>query len=192
MNHKSGIPKQFLTIGGIPVIIHTLKIFESHHKIDKILVVCLESYIPKLQAEISKYQISKIAEIIPGGVSGQESIFLGLQCAKKYSKNPRDIVLIHDGVRPLITHEEITQNLACVEQHGNAISASKTYETIALKGEAGEIQTIFDREECMVAKAPQSFILEEILRIHHRAKRKSEASLIRLLWQTSMESHCIL
>ncbi|WP_416825116.1 IspD/TarI family cytidylyltransferase, partial [Helicobacter ganmani] len=142
MNHKSGIPKQFLTIGGIPVIIHTLKIFESHHKIDKILVVCLESYIPKLQAEISKYQISKIAEIIPGGVSGQESIFLGLQCAKKYSKNPRDIVLIHDGVRPLITHEEITQNLACVEQHGNAISASKTYETIALKGEAGEIQTI--------------------------------------------------
>jgi len=175
MNHKSGIPKQFLTIGGIPVIIHTLKIFESHHKIDKILVVCLESYIPKLQAEISKYQISKIAEIIPGGVSGQESIFLGLQCAKKYSKNPRDIVLIHDGVRPLITHEEITQNLACVEQHGNAISASKTYETIALKGEAGEIQTIFDREECMVAKAPQSFILEEILRVHHRAKKEKRS-----------------
>lgn len=87
MNHKSGIPKQFLTIGGIPVIIHTLKIFESHHKIDKILVVCLESYIPKLQAEISKYQISKIAEIIPGGVSGQESIFWDCNVPKILQKS---------------------------------------------------------------------------------------------------------
>lgn len=175
MNHKSGIPKQFLTISGIPIIIHTLKIFENHQEINKIIVVCLESYIQQLQIEISKYQISKIVEIIPGGESGQESIFWGLQCAKKHSKDKKDIVLIHDGVRPLVTLEEISNNIAAVRRYGNAISASKTYETIALKGKKSEIETIFDREECMVAKAPQSFILEEILKIHCRAKEEKRS-----------------
>ncbi|MDE5603599.1 MAG: 2-C-methyl-D-erythritol 4-phosphate cytidylyltransferase, partial [Helicobacter sp.] len=129
-------------------------------------------YIPKLQIDISNYKITKVAEIIPGGKSGQESIFLGLQCAKKYSVDKKDIVLIHDGVRPLVTLEEISKNLAIARKYGNAISASKTYETIALKGEKSEIKKVFNREECMVAKAPQSFVLEEIWEIHNRAKEE--------------------
>ncbi|MDE5591676.1 MAG: 2-C-methyl-D-erythritol 4-phosphate cytidylyltransferase, partial [Helicobacter sp.] len=118
-----------------------LRLFQNHEKINKIIVVCLESYLQKLQMELLKYQITKVVEVVPGGRSGQESIFLGLQCAKKYSKDKKDIVLIHDGVRPLITVEEISNNLACVEQNGNAISASKTYETIALKAEGDKIKT---------------------------------------------------
>lgn len=175
MNNKSGIPKQFLNIDGVPVIIHTLRIFQNHSKIHKIIVVCLQSYIPKLQIDISTYQITKVVEIIPGGKSGQESIFLGLQCAKRHSVNKKDIVLIHDGVRPLVTLEEISKNLATARKYGNAISASKTYETIALKAEKNKIKSVFDRETCMVAKAPQSFILEEIWEIHNRAKEEQRS-----------------
>lgn len=118
MNTKSR-PKQFLDLNGKPIIIYTIELFDNHPDIDGIVVVCLESWIPFLQKMLKKFEISKVVRVIPGGVSGQDSIFKGLCAAEEYAKDQKDenvIVLIHDGVRPLITEDTITDNINKVKE----------------------------------------------------------------------------
>lgn len=110
MNTKSR-PKQFLELNGKPIIIYTIELFDNHPDIDAIVVVCLESWIPFLKKMLKKFEINKVVSIISGGVSGQESIYKGLCVVEAYAKEQKEenpIVLIHDGVRPLITEETIT------------------------------------------------------------------------------------
>ena len=91
----SGMPKQFLEVGGKPIIIHTLDIFEEHDMIDKIYIACKEEYIKHLKRLIEKNLIRKVAGIVPGGTTGQDSIYKALKLA--YEENDGDdIVLIHD------------------------------------------------------------------------------------------------
>ena len=131
MNTRSK-PKQFLDVHGKPVIIYTLEIFQEHKSIDGIILVCIESWINYTKELIKKYNLTKVLDIIPGGKIGQESIFLGLKKVyEKYDKN--SIVLIHDGVRPLINEDVITNCLACVEKNGNAVTIAPAIETIFRK-----------------------------------------------------------
>ena len=95
-------PKQFLNVYGKPIIIHTLEVFDSHPDIDAIVVACLEEWIPYLNELIDKYNLKKVKKVVPGGKSGQESIYHGLLAAEEVAGQERSIVLIHDGVRPLI------------------------------------------------------------------------------------------
>lgn len=168
MNIASGIPKQFLLIKDKPVIIHTLEIFSHHKEVDGIVVVCLKEYINDLYRNIEKYSIKKIIEITNGGLSGQHSIFNGLRLIrKKFKINP--YVLIHDGVRPLVTSEEISQNLLCAYINGNSISCSKMTETVLHKTTNIEI---LDRDKCFHIKAPQIFRLNDIYDLHIKAQKE--------------------
>ena len=118
MNTKSR-PKQFLDLNGKPIIIYTIELFDNHPDIDGIVVVCLESWIPFLQKMLKKFEICKVVRVIPGGVSGHDSIYKGLCAAEEYAKEQNDdnsIVLIHDGVRPLITEDTITDNINKVKE----------------------------------------------------------------------------
>ena len=94
-------PKQFLLVHGKPIIIYTLEAFDQHPDIDAIVVVCLKEYIDVLEQLITKFGVGKIAAIVPGGSSGQESIRNGVDKANRLY--PADsVVIVHDGVRPLI------------------------------------------------------------------------------------------
>jgi 2-C-methyl-D-erythritol 4-phosphate cytidylyltransferase len=107
MNTKSK-PKQFLEVHGKPVLIYTLENFQNHPQIGGIILVCLASWIDYAKDLVRKFGISKVSKIVPGGKSGQESIFNGLKAAiKVYGEN--NIVLVHDGVRPLIDDDIITK-----------------------------------------------------------------------------------
>ena len=117
----SGLPKQFIEVNGKPIIIHTLDIFEEHPDIDEIYVACKEEYIRKLQKMVQRHMIDKVKKIVPGGATGQDSIYNALQAARE-NNTPDSIVLIHDGVRPCISKEVIDDDLACVKEHGNAIT----------------------------------------------------------------------
>ena len=109
MNSKT-LPKQFLELRGKPIIIYTLDQFDTHPDIDGIIVVCVESWIPFLEKQLRKFEISKVVEIVPGGETGQDSIYKGLNCASRHFSLD-SCVLIHDGVRPLITQQTITDNI---------------------------------------------------------------------------------
>ncbi len=171
-------PKQFLELHGKPIIIYTLEHFENHPDIDRIVVVCLAEWIPYLNELLKKFNIHKVVAVVSGGTSGQASILNGL---KKISElcSPETIVLIHDGVRPLINEKVISDNIRSVLANGSAITVANAIETIVLKsGEGRAVGEILDRVNCEVAKAPQSFYLKDILAAHFKAIEESEFEMI--------------
>ena len=163
MNTK-GMPKQFLQMNGKAIIIHTLEYFERCKDIDAIVVVCLEEYIEYLQSLLSANRITKVKRIVPGGKCGQESIYHGL-CAAEEIADGEDIVLIHDGVRPLISEELLSSSIQMVKEKGNAITVTPATETIVQTENGETISNIIDRKSCYIAKAPQSFYLKDILKV---------------------------
>lgn len=169
MNTKSR-PKQFLELNGKPIIIYTIELFDNHPDIDAIVVVCLESWIPFLEKMLKKFEINKVVRVIPGGESGQDSIYKGLCAAEDYvegqaDKNP--IVLIHDGVRPLITEQTISDNIAKVKECGSCVTTVPAIETVIVNRHDGTLG-IPKRSDCMMARAPQSFYLKDIIRVHRK------------------------
>ncbi len=166
------IPKQFLEMHRKPIIIYTLELFERNSEIDAIVIACIEEWIDYLSELLYKYRIEKVKKIVPGGNTGQMSIFRGLEAAKEVSKGQEAVVLIHDGVRPLITDKVISDNIASVRKHGSAITTSTVQETILVVNDDESIDYVPDRNHSRVAKAPQSFWLDEILEAHNKAQRE--------------------
>ena len=162
-------PKQFINVYGKPIIIHTLEIFENHEEIDAIVVACLESWIPYLDELLKKFNIHKVVKVVPGGASGQESIYNGLVAAEEVAAGEKSIVLIHDGVRPLINEKTISDNIASVKGHGSAITSVKVKETVLVVSEDNSIDSVPKREDTRLARAPQSFYLDEILAAHRKS-----------------------
>lgn len=167
MNTKAK-PKQFLELHGKPVLIYTIEYFEKNPEVDNITIVCLEDWIEELKRLLDIYSIHKVDRIVPGGVTANESVYKGLMEIEK-NCNENAIVLIHDGVRPLITEELIGRNINCVRKNGNAITVEYARETVAIT-ENGKITEVPKREGIRIAKAPQSFFLKDILLGYKRAK----------------------
>ena len=172
------IPKQFLQMHQKPIIIYTLEVFEKHPEIDSIVIACKEEWIDYLQDLIYRYRIEKVRKIVPGGETGQMSIFSGLTAAKEVAGNEPAIVLIHDGVRPLIDAKTISENIRSVKEHGSAITTGVVKETILVVNEQGQIEQVPDRSRSRVAKAPQSFWLDDIYAAHIRAQSEDERNFI--------------
>lgn len=172
------LPKQFLKVHGKEIIIHTIEKYQKCSRIDGIVVVCLEDYIPFMKSLVDKYQLRKIIDVIPGGDCGQLSIFNGINRVMKESKNERDIVLIHDGVRPLIDEKTILNNIECVEKNGNAVTVTKSVETILILDDNKEVADVVDRSKCYAGRAPQGFLLNDIYEAHLKAQEMGKLDFI--------------
>lgn len=167
---KANVPKQFLEIDDVPILVRTIKIFQSNNQIDKIYVVMLDKYIDYTKYLIEKYNLDKVVDVVTGGDTGQDSIYRGLCRISKDCPNDTT-VLIHDGVRPILPSSVIDDNIESVKLYGSAITCKKCTETIIMKGTYDEVIDITDRSISLIACAPQSFILGEILEAH-KAVRK--------------------
>lgn len=179
MNTKSR-PKQFLELNGKPILIYTIELFDNHPDIDGIVVVCLESWIPFLQKMLKKFEITKVVSVIPGGVSGQDSIYKGLCAAEEYVTEQNDdntIVLIHDGVRPLITEDTISDNIAKVKECGSCVTTVPAIETVIIDNHDASL-SIPNRSDCMMARAPQSFYLKDIIGAHRKSQQEGKTNFI--------------
>lgn len=163
-------PKQFLELHGKPIIIYTIEHFEKHDEVDNICVVCLESYIDELKQLLEKWAIYKVSLIVPGShEGGDKSIFNGLKALESTCKS-EDIVLIHDGVRPLINKKLISANIECVKKYGTAITIDPVVESVAHITAKGV--TVPLRSEMYSVKAPQSFRYAEILDLYRKADKE--------------------
>jgi 2-C-methyl-D-erythritol 4-phosphate cytidylyltransferase len=169
-------PKQFLELGGKPVIVYTLELFDNHPMIDGIVVACIEEWIPYLHKQLNKFEIGKVGAIVAGGATGQESIYNGL-CAARDVYGADCNVLIHDGVRPLITEATITDNINAVNEHGNCITCVPATETFIVNQPDGSLE-IPSRADSLIARAPQSFRLADILSVHEQARREGRNDYI--------------
>ena len=164
------IPKQFLSVNEKPIIVYTIEHFSKCDRIDGIVVVCLSDYINVCNELVVKYRLDKVLSVIEGGSTSQESTFNGLEYLKNnIDINDNDIVLIHDGVRPLIDEKLIVDNIDCVIKNGNCITAAKAIETIVKIDNNNSVSNIIDRSSCRYARAPQSFYLNDIYKLHSQA-----------------------
>lgn len=178
--HTKSRPKQFLELNGKPIIIYTLELFDNHPEIDGIVVACIERWIPFLKKMIRKFEINKVVEIVAGGKTGQESIYNGLCAAERFSKahnSNDDIVLIHDGVRPLITEDTISENIRVAKGKGNCITCVPATETFIINQPDGSLE-IPNRSQCMIARAPQTFHLKDILSAHRKSIEQGKTDFI--------------
>lgn len=175
MNTRSK-PKQFLEYAGKPIIIYTLELFDNHPMVDGIVVVCIEEWIPFLKKMLKKFEIEKVAEIVPGGNTGQESIYYGLEAANGFAQDDA-IVLIHDGVRPLITEQTISDNIETARTKGNCITCIPATETFIVRKDDDSFE-IPSRPNSLIARAPQSFHLDDILSAHRDARNKGKNDYI--------------
>ncbi|WP_333813446.1 IspD/TarI family cytidylyltransferase [Muricomes intestini] len=168
MNTKTR-PKQFLTLHGKEIIIYTLEHFENHPDIDGISVVCIAEWIDYLKTLLDRYRIKKVKWISPGGITGQKSIYNGLN-AMRGDIADDSIVLIHDGVRPLIDEELISDNIRTAREKGCAVTVVPAVETVMLVDENEQIVESVDRNKCRVVRAPQSFIYQNLMDAHDKAR----------------------
>jgi 2-C-methyl-D-erythritol 4-phosphate cytidylyltransferase len=149
-------PKQFLELHGKPIIVYTLQHFDIHPEIDAITVVCIEGWADELAHQIKQHGIEKVRYIVPGGDGGDRSIYNGLKALEK-DCHADDIVLIHDGVRPLITAELISANIEKAKRFGTAITVEPARESIVQLDDDNIISSVPPRAAMYIAKAPQSF-----------------------------------
>lgn len=169
-------PKQFLKLNGKEIIIYTLEHFQSHNEIDEIIIVCIKEWIPYLKKIVEFYNLNKVNIIVEGGETGQLSIYNGLKKLKE-THDDNTIVLIHDGVRPLINEKLISDNIKSVKLYGSSISIASSVETVIIV-EDKKIMQIEDRSKCVHAKAPQSFYLKDIYTVHKKALREKKVDFI--------------
>lgn len=167
---QANVPKQFLEVSDVPILVKTIQIFQTNKNIDKVYVVMLKEYIDYTKYLVEKYNLDKVVDVVSGGETGQDSIYRGL-CRISEDCSDDTTVLIHDGVRPILPSEVIDKNIDSVKKYGSAITCKKCTETIIMKGIDDDVVDMTDRSISLMACAPQSFILVDILEAH-KAVRK--------------------
>lgn len=183
MNTRSK-PKQFLELHNKPILVYTLEAFNNHPEIDGIILVVLENWIHYCEELVDRFRLNKVKAVIAGGESALLSQRNGLNKAAELFEDDV-IVLIHDGVRPLVDEETISRNIESVKEHGTGITVTPAIETIAVKTESGEVGQIIERSKVEMARAPQSFRLKDIIEAH----RKAEAERKNFIDSASMMQH---
>ncbi|MDN4641983.1 IspD/TarI family cytidylyltransferase [Agreia sp. PsM10] len=164
--NQSALPKQFLELNGKPVIIHTLEHFQHHPEIDAIAIACVEDWIDHLRELLDEYGMTKVRWLVPGGATGQLSIYNGLKAITADLERTNPVVLIHDAVRPLINADLISRNIASVRELGSGVTCSVVKETILIADGDEYVAEITDRAQTRIARAPQSFLLNDIYQGH--------------------------
>lgn len=170
MNTK-GKPKQFLEVHGKPIIVHTIDIFQNTEAIDAVVVVCVSDWLDYMNNLVERFNLTKVKAVVAGGETGQMSIVKGLEAAEQLATDDA-VVLIHDGVRPLINEEVINANIQSVKETGSAVTSVRAKETVVLVNDSSKISEVVDRTRSFIAKAPQSFYLSDILSVERDAISK--------------------
>ncbi len=158
-------PKQFLPIGGVPILCRTVQSFCSHPEIDCIMVVCSADMLDQTRSLLLPFHTKKPLFFASGGKTRQASSKNGLLALSAQCTQP-DIVLIHDAARPLIPHSVISRCIAGAKTHGACTAAIPTQDTIAAADADGFIHCIPDRSMLHQIQTPQAFSFSLILQAH--------------------------
>ncbi len=162
------IPKQFINVYDKPVLIYTLEAFERHPKIDAIEVVCIDGWHDILWAYAKQFNITKLKWVISGGETAQESIRNGVYNLEgKCDSN--DIIIIHDGIRPLIDEIVLTDVIVKCEEYGNAVTSLPYNEQIFIIDDETSTTKYIPRETLRRVSTPQAYKFKKIDDAYHKA-----------------------
>ena len=164
------IPKQFINVHDKPVLIYTLESFQRHPEVDSIVLVCIESWIDVARAYAKQFNIEKLVAVVPGGQSGQESIRNGVNAAGEFAA-PDDVIIVHDGIRPLVDSAVLSDVLRVAHEHGNAVTSLPYNEQIfRVDSEDPETTSEFiPRETLRRVSTPQAYRYDLLSAAYERA-----------------------
>jgi 2-C-methyl-D-erythritol 4-phosphate cytidylyltransferase len=149
----SAVPKQYLKINSKELIVYTLEVFQSNKLIDEIIISAEPKYFELLKELKSKYNLSKISNIVEGGNERQDSVCNALKSIKNISGN--DLVAVHDAARPLLPQKVLTDAITIAKEKGNALVCIKSKDTL-IKGNQ-VVENYLDRNEVFYVQTPQIF-----------------------------------
>lgn len=157
---RTGMPKQFLEVFGKPIIIYTLQKFEYCENIDAVVIVCHSSWKDYMESMLQRYGIKKVKTVVSGGKDRQESVLNGLKYIQANGALDEDVIVIHDGVRPLIQENILSENIRVAMKYGNAMTVRPVIESVVItdKDEVG-FEDFKKRDDTYSLTAPQSFKL---------------------------------
>lgn len=184
------IPKQFLNVNNKPIIIYTLEAFQKHPNIDEICVAVLEGWDQILWAYAKQFNITKLKYVVTGGETGQQSIYNGLQAIRKTHADD-DVVVIHDGNRPMVSQDIITDNLVKQKMFGSAVTSIPCTEVVFVSENKENSNESIPRENLQRTQTPHSYYLGELWNAHMEAREKgitntaASCSLMEMLGKTT-------
>ena len=151
----AGSNKQYLLLDGMPILAHTVGLFQQAPFIDGIYLISPEQEIPFCQREVvERYGFSKVRAVVAGGAERQHSVMNGLDAMEGMTQD--DLVLIHDGVRPFVPVEVLRQAAAAADQFGAAVVAVPVKDTVKIVHD-GIVTETPPREQLWLAQTPQAF-----------------------------------
>lgn len=166
------VPKQFMEIDGESVLLHTLKSFQGHPLIHEIYIVCMPEWNAHVLGEAKKGKIDKLKGLVEAGKTSYVSACNGIALLAKKVTDPETIVLVHDAVRPLITQDIISRNIAVCLTHGNAITALTSHEAYLVTADGNSADSFMPREGLMRAQTPHTFPLSTLCKMMELAKER--------------------
>lgn len=169
---KQFIPKQFLSIKDKPLIVYTMEKFQKHPEITDIIVVCLEGWTEYLNAMSLQFGISKLKKIVPGGQTGFESIHNGLNFIKTYAED-NDIILIHDGNRPGVSAETISDCIAQSNIKDVSITAIGINEAVFTTENSDKAPSLLNRDLLIRTQTPHGIKLGYLNTLFEEAQKKN-------------------
>lgn len=168
----AGRAKQMIELGGVPILIHTLKRFEQCAAVDQVILVLQPDLTTEVLALISRHGLKKVERIVAGGPERQDSVYRGLQVIKPESAH---IIIIHDAARPFVRPEEISSCIERAELAGAAVLAIPATDTIK-QVRSGRVQKTLDRRAIYHAQTPQAFRFQIIREAYERAQAEGFAA----------------
>ncbi len=165
------IPKQFINVYDKPVLVYTMEAFQRHPMIDAIEVVCLDGWHDILRAYARQYGITKLKWVVSGGKSGQESIRNGVYYLEDKC-SPEDIVIVHDGIRPLVDDTVLSDVIIKCQKYGNAVTAMPYNEQIFIADDEVSTVKYIPRETLRRVSTPQAYQFGLLDEKYHEAFEK--------------------
>jgi 2-C-methyl-D-erythritol 4-phosphate cytidylyltransferase len=159
-------PKQYLPVGGKPVLLYSLQTFQRTDGVDQILIVASEQWQGAVSEWVAKERITKFAGFAPAGKSRQHSILSGLQVMKRQGAGDGDAVIIHDAARPRVTSALISACLRALEGADGVMPVLPVKDTIYQSGTGARIDALLDRDSLFAGQAPECFRFGPYYAIH--------------------------
>jgi 2-C-methyl-D-erythritol 4-phosphate cytidylyltransferase len=166
------VPKQFLPLAGMPVLVHTLRAFQRSPLIDEIFLVVPDGDIPRVRRDIlQEHGLSKVASVFAGGAERQDSVANAL----RHVREEHGIVLVHDAVRPFVTDGMIRRIVEAATEHGAAAVGLPVRDTVKRVSAAGVVEKTQDREGLWLTQTPQAFRRQVICAAYEKAAQNGFA-----------------
>lgn len=168
---RMNIPKQFVNVYNIPVIVYTMEIFQKHPQIDAIMVACLKGWEDMVEAYARQFQISKLKWVILGGRNGQETSKLAVDRLTECCSG-EDIVVIHDAIRPMVSDDIISDSIDVCRKKGMGIAAVTSMDNVMMTDDGMTGRLSISRYAFRRIQTPQTYFMGELKSAHAEALEK--------------------